>query len=216
MLVDPTPRSLKNLDAWKNFWARVRLLKPAQLEAKAIDLCLQQEKAYAPVASNIRRQLKLARAEEDLARELVRIALWVGDLKAYASYPTKDKAFPIDPEVWGDMGRDYHDAHRSIEEGIFAIDSARWGPNSIERELANKPLFIAKEGAIGWLRIRPSLAQQSKIAKAIINQHKLMRREDFKTAMTDAVPGLSRSRAMQLWREHVPEEWKKPGRKLDD
>ena len=49
----------------------------------------------------------------------------------------------------------------------------------------------------------------------MIHQHKIMRREDFKTAMTDAVPGLSRSRAMQLWREHVPEEWKKPGRKME-
>ena len=220
MLVDPKPCSLKNLDAWANFWERVRLLQPAELEAKATDLCLRQEKEYAPAARNIRRQLKLARTGDDLDRELVRIALWLGDLTAWASYPTKDKAFAIHPEVWGDMGRDYHDAHRSIEDGIFAIDRAKYRANAIERELADRPLFIKGDVANRWLRINPpSGAQQRKIANAIIKHHKErhagqpMRKADFSEAALDQLPGLSRHRAKQLWRDCAPESWKRPGTK---
>ena len=220
MLVDPRPCSLKNLDAWANFWARLRLLRPAELEAKATDLCLRQEKAYAPAVENIQRQLKIARAEDDLARELVRIALWLGDLAAFASYPTKEKAFAIDTKVWDEMALGYHDAHRSIEDGIFAIDCAKYRANAIERELADRPLFIKKDVANRWLRINPpSGAQQRKIANAIIKHHKErhagrpMRKADFIKAAVDELKGLSRNRAMLLWRDCAPESWKRPGTK---
>ena len=211
---------MKNLVAWANFWARVRLLQPAELEAKATELCLRQEKAYAPAVENIQRQLKIARAEDDLARELVRIALWLGDLAAFASYPTKEKAFAIDTKVWDEMALGYHDAHRSIEDGIFAIDCAKYRANAIERELADRPLFIKGDVANRWLRIKPpSLAEQRETAESIIKLHKKrhrgqpMRRADFSEAAVDQLPGLSRHRAKLLWRDCAPESWKRPGTK---
>ena len=216
MLADPTPCSLKTLDAWRDFWARVDRLSAAELEALAVELCRQQEKAYAPAAEIARRQLVVARAEDDLARELVRVALWLGDLVAYASYPTKAKAFAIDTKVWDVMALDYHDAHRSIEDGIFAINT-KYPMNPHERELANRPLFINRGLANRWLRIKPpSSAQQRKTAKAIVKYHKdhrPMRKADFVQAAMDELIGLSRNRAMQLWRDHAPDTWRRPGTK---
>ncbi len=153
MLVDPKPYSLKNLDPWRNFRARVGQLSAAELEAIADELCHGQETAYSPLAKRVRQQLDGPREEDDLARELVRIALWLGDLLALASYATKDKAFAIDSKVWDVMALDYHDAYRSIEEGIFAIDDAKCGANKLERELAYRPLFISRDVANRWLRI---------------------------------------------------------------
>jgi hypothetical protein len=220
MLVAPKPCSLKNLDAWRDFWSRVARLSAAKLEALSVELCHRQETAHYHLVHSVRQQLDAARAGDDLARELVRVALWLGDLTAFASYPTKDKAFAIDSSVWDVMALGYHDAHRSIEDGIFAINCAKYRANSIERELANRPLFINGGVADRWLRIGPpSGAQQCKTAKAIIKHHKVrhgvqpMRKADFVTAAVDALPGLTRHRAEQLWGDHAPEAWKKAGTK---
>ena len=220
MLVDPTPCSLKNLDAWGTFWARVGLLSAANLETIARELCRSQENAYSPLAASVRQQLNAGRADDGFARELIRIALWLGDLTAYVSYPTKKIAFAVEPTVWDVMALGYHDARRSLEDGIFAINGAKYPANTIERELANRPLFVNRGVANRWLRIRPpSGAQQCKIAKAIIKHHKdrhgvqPMRKADFVTAAVDALPGLTRHRAEQLWGDHALEEWKKAGTK---
>jgi putative transposase len=116
MLVDPKPYSLKNLDPWRNFRARVGQLSAAELEAIADELCHGQETAYSPLAKRVRQQLDGAREEDDLARELVRIALWLGDLLALASYPTKDKALARHgkPEIFNtDQGSQFTAARRT-------------------------------------------------------------------------------------------------------
>ena len=220
MLVEPKPSSLKNLDPWRNFRERVGQLSASELEAIADELCHRQETAYSPLAKRVRQQLDAAREEDDLVRELVRIALWLGDLTAHASYPTKEKAFAIHPQVWDAMALGYHDAYRSIEEGIFAIDEAKYRANSIERELANRPLFIKRDVANRWLQINPpGGARQRKTAEAIIKHHKdhhgeqPMRKADFVKAAVDQLTGLSPNRAMQLWRDHAPPAWRRPGTK---
>jgi hypothetical protein len=176
MLVAPKPCSLTNLDAWRDFWSRVDRLSAAQLEALSVELCHRQETAHSHLVHRVRQQLDAARSEDDLARELVRVALWLGDLVAYASYPTKDKTFTIDTKVWDVMALGYHDAYRSIEDGVFAIDCAKYRANSIERELANRPLFINRGVANRWLRIMQPVGrsnarpprQSSKITKSVM------------------------------------------------
>jgi hypothetical protein len=203
MLVDPKPSSLRNLDPWRNFRERVGQLSVAELEAIADRFCREQETAYSPLVNCVRQQLDAAREEDDLAGELLRIALWLGDLTAYASYPTKDKAFPIDAKVWDVMAHGYHDADRSIEDGIFSIDYGKYRANTIERELANRPLFINEGVANRWLRIKPSGAQPRKTAREIIKHFKdhhgeqPMRKDDFVEAAMDELTGLSRNQAMQ-------------------
>jgi len=220
MLVDPKPSSLSNLDPWRNFQARVGELRASMLEAIANRLCRQQETAYPPLAKCVRQQLAAAREDDDLARELIRIGLWLGDLTAYASYPTKEKVFAIHPQVWDVMALDYHDAYRSIDDEIFAIDEAKYRANSIERELANRPLFIKRDVANRWLRINVfGGAQQRETAKAIIKRHKdqhgeqPMRKADFIKDAVERHPGLIPTKALQLWRDLAPEKWKRPGTK---
>lgn len=219
MLVNPKPCSLSNFEPWRTFQAHVDELRPAALEAIADRLCREQEKAYPPLAKCVRQQLAAAREDDDLAREIVRIALSLGDFTAYASYPTKGKAFAIDAKVWDVMAFGYHDACRSIDEGIFAIDLAKCRANKLDPELACSPLFINKGVANFWLEIKPSGEQQRETAKAIIEHYKdqhgeqSMRRADFIKAAVDQLPGLSPNRALQLWREHAPDAWKRPGTK---
>jgi len=219
MLVNPKPCSLTNFEPWRNFQTRVGELRPAELESIADRLCREREKAYPPLAKCVRQQLAAAREDDDLARELVRIALWLGYLTAYASCPTKDKAFAIHPQVWDVMAAGYHDAYWSIDEGIFALDPAKYRANAIERELANRPLFINEGVANRWLRIKPSGAQQRKTAKAIIKRYKdqhgeqSMRKADFVEAAVDQLPGLSPNRAKQLWGDHAPAAWRRSGTK---
>jgi len=155
MLVNPKPRSLSNLEPWRNFQARVCELRPAALEAIADRVCRQQEKAYPALAKCVRRQLTAAREDDDLARELVRISLSLKELTAYASYPTKGKAFAIDPQVWDVMARDYHDAHRSIDEGVFAIDVAK-KRGAKTRARARKQTSLHR-----WRRFKPLAADQA-------------------------------------------------------
>ena len=66
MLVDPTPRSLKHWMPGKTSGHVCACSSRPSLKRRQSTSVFNKEKAYAPVASNIRRQLKLARAEEDL------------------------------------------------------------------------------------------------------------------------------------------------------
>jgi hypothetical protein len=121
MRVHPKPRSFKGLIAWEEFMDRVGTLSSEQLEAIAADLLERQSAAYPPLAEAIRRHLDAAREVDDLQRELIRLALSYHELTALTSYPFNEKAFPIKANLWDGMALSYHDASRSIEDGIFAI-----------------------------------------------------------------------------------------------
>jgi hypothetical protein len=220
MLVDPTPRSLRGLVRWRDFWERAAALPSAQIELKADDLCHRQEAELKAFGRAIRQQLAAAREEDDLARELIRVALQVGELIAFASYPTKQTAFRTERFIWDLMASSYHDIYRSIDDGILALDLRSYRPQTIERELVNRPLFIDKAASNRWLRLRPpSAAAQMQEARQLIQTfrqeypRRLMRRDDFVETLTAQMPGVSKNRAKQLWAACAPCRWQRPGTK---
>jgi len=103
--------------------------------------------------------------------------------------------------------------------GSLPSTSQKNGAQKLERELANRPLFIDGGVSNRWLRIKPSGVQQRKTARAIIKHYKdqnpkqRMRKDDFIKAVVDQLPGLSREQAKKLWRDNAPAAWKRPGTK---
>jgi hypothetical protein len=140
--------SFKALIPWKEFTSRLGALSSQQLEAIAVDLLQRQAAVYPQLAGAARRELDAAQVMDDLATELVRVLLWLREQIGYTSCPTDEKAFAIESYVWDRLAFQYHAAYRSIEDGIFAINIHDYRPNSIEREVANRPLFIEAASAI--------------------------------------------------------------------
>jgi hypothetical protein len=220
MLFDPTPRSLKGLIPWENFWKRLVQLPFQHLQSKADEILSRLEAESAPLAKAKRKILAEAETPEEYASELVVIALEWAELTAYVSYPTKDKAFRIKAFVWSTRQISEENAFRSIEDGVLKLDPQKYPPNSLERELANRPLFIERGVASEWFDVRPtSEAMQRETADAVIAEFKSatgnrrMKREDFIVSLMERLPGLSRERAKKLWRERAPPNWKMPGPK---
>jgi hypothetical protein len=88
IMINPTPRSLTGLIRWRDFWDKVKALPSDKLEIRAKDICQRQEVKYKALGRAVRKQLAAARAEDDLALELVRVALSLRELEAFATYPT--------------------------------------------------------------------------------------------------------------------------------
>jgi len=217
-MINPTPMSLTGLMRWRDFWDRVNQLSNHQLEIRAEDICQRQEVKYKPLGRAVRKQLAGARAEDDLAIELVRVALQLRELEAFASYPTKRVAFKIESLIWDQISYSLHDVYRSIREGVLALTFKHHGAQSIERELINRPLFVNQDAAKRWLRIRPSpLADQKRASRELIQvfkrdyPRKKMKREDFIQAIRHKFEGLSREQAKRLWAEAAPAEWRRAG-----
>jgi hypothetical protein len=220
MLVNPKPRTLKDLIPWGEFWDRVQALSVDELNGIAAGLVARQQESYAPLANAARKQLTAAAAEGVLATGLVRVALSLGDLVAYASYPTKAKAFATEPHVWAMLPSDCFDAESSVVEGVFMLNAESPGIYNLERELAGRPLFMEKKTAYRWLRTGPpSVSQQRAIVLDVIaefeRRHPLgrMKKDDFIKAVVSRHPGLSKELAKRLWRDHAPATWRRPGPK---
>jgi hypothetical protein len=198
---NPSPFSLKGFP-WRDFWLSAKLLGPAAHEELTDELIRNQEEAYTPLAAGIRQQIEIAHQDDRLG-ELLRAALMLREWTAYASHPTKEKAFAIEAIVWDPFATAYHDLHHSIESGTFAIQAHKFAPNSIVRELANKPLFI-KRSFGSWLRRPPSMMRRRESAEKIVKDRQdkrgelPMRRADFIKAVMDKLPGLPADGARRL------------------
>ena len=180
-------------------------------------LIRKQQATYPSLAACIRQQIENADPDERLAESL-RVALMLKELTAFASHPTQDKAFAIEAIVWDPLAASYHDPQLSIEGGKFALKVHKFAPNSVEREVVNKPLFI-KKSSRNWLRPSPTFAPKAEVPEKIIKDHKEqhgdvpMRLSDFIEAARALSPRLSGLGAKRLWKEYAPDRWKRPGTK---
>jgi hypothetical protein len=136
------------------------------------------------------------------------------------SYPTKQVAFRTERFIWDLLASKYHDVYRSIDDGILTLDLRSYRPQTIERELVNRPLFVEKAASNLWLRLRPpSGATQMEVARELIrtfrreHPQRRMRRDDFVETITAQLPGVSKNRAKELWAACAPSSWRRPGTK---
>jgi hypothetical protein len=97
--VKPSPFSLKGFIPWRDFWLSAKLLGPARQQELLDRLIRDQEAVYPQLAAGIRQQIESALEDDQLA-EFLRAALMLGEVTAFASHPTQDKAFSIEARVW--------------------------------------------------------------------------------------------------------------------
>ena len=86
--------------------------------------------------------------------EIVRVALMVGRITAFAAEPIGGKAFEIKKYAWGLVPLPHHEPSRSIEDGIFGIDRSAYPEGSLDRRLANAPLFVSERQVNEWFKVR--------------------------------------------------------------
>jgi hypothetical protein len=217
-LVETKPRTLSGLMPWE--WLRDRLVDQsprelrALLEAVRIDVVANLR----PCALGIREQYVGAQAKR--TEELLKAALMVGKIKAFAGYPIRNTAFAIKAFAWGPVPLDHHDSYRSINEGVLLVDGSVYPEGSLDRRLANAPLFVAEREANAWCKLKPpSEASLRKVANDLIEGHRKdrpdvpMRKLDFLDIMKKHFPPASGRQLKALWGETVPDNWKRSGTK---
>lgn len=220
MIINPAPHPLSRLIPWDEFWYPVSQLGEERLLIIEDQIIQKQAEVFPSLAAGKRKQLMSAREDNDYRRELVRVALTIGELTAFACYPLNDKGFEIRRFVWDFADAVGHDAYRSIDEGELALEPGAVRSNSLASQLANQPLFVRNDDKYRWLDVKtPSEADQHRIAQSVIEEHialygeSKMRRLDFVGQVCERRPGLSKEGAKRLWREFAKADWKRAGTK---
>lgn len=172
------------------------------------------------LASKIRNQYEDAEDDEDRRIEVVRAALMIGRITAFATEPIGGKAFEIRKYAWGPIPLPHHDTQRSIEDGIFTIDMSPFPSGSLDHKLAHAPLFVEEKQVNDWFMLRqPSRAALRATARQVIADHDRacpnhpMRRQDFLEALKETHSSASGRRLILVWKELAPKAWKRPGTK---
>jgi len=172
------------------------------------------------LAPNIQGRYVRAECDTDRLIEVLRAALMVGRVTAFATEPIGGKAFEIRKYAWGPVPLEHHDAERSIGDGIFAVRAGSFRDGSLDRWLANAPLFVGEKQVNEWFKLRaPSSAALRATAVQVMAGHNQaspgqpMRRQDFLGAVRAKHATVSDRQLKALWKETAPEEWKRPGTK---
>jgi len=158
MLVDPKPRRLRELVPWHEFVWESSQFDASQLREIADELCSRHA---AKTGSRARRELTAADQAGELQRELIRVALELGDFAAFVADPTKNTAFLILPSTWAFAEGVELDVYETIDDGIFALEASAFTPGSLEGELANKPLFVETTTMRNFLGRRPPMPRDN-------------------------------------------------------
>jgi len=152
--------------------------------------------------------------------ELLKAALMVGTIKAFAADPIANKAFAVKMFAWGPVPLRHYDPYESINDGVFLVDGSVYRAGSLDRRLANAPLFVVEKQVNGWFKLLPpSTASLRTAAETLIADHQRdhpnqpMRRQDFLDHIKKHHPLASGRQLKALWRETAREAWKRPGTK---
>lgn len=227
-LVDATPRTLSGLRPWE--WLRERLEDqdpdgiPKLMEVVVREAANELQPLTLGIEKQIRgadREGELKECEGELAEEALRAALMVGTIKAFAADPIRGKAFAIKSFAWRPVPLPQYDPYGSINNGAFLVDGSVYPAGSLDRLLANAPLFVVEKQVNGWFNLLPpSTASLRRAAETLIASHQRdqpnqrMRRQDFLDTMKKDYPLASGRQLQALWRETAPEKWKRPGTKV--
>jgi hypothetical protein len=218
MLIDPVPVDTKGLLSLIRVVETAQNLHLEQLETIGDELCAAQEVSEFPeFARWMRAQLKQGRDDGDLHIQTIRVALSNGELTAYLLRPATDSAYRLSTAWWYNLGSLY-DVDRSIEKGIFVISRKHFEEQSLEWEVAGRPLLVTKKQANRFLKQRqPSNAQLGRAAKAIVEQFLLknpgqeLTKADFIKMMMNRLPACNKASGARAWKNNAPAAWRRPG-----
>jgi hypothetical protein len=217
MWVDPDIVDATKMIPLRNLIQELEAMTEAQREAIAENFCAAQELEYPGPVQQIRQYLAQARSDGDLARQIVRAAASINELRVYALRPNTDTAYPLRTLVWSQAGS-LHDVDRSLETGHFAIDPLRFDARSAEREVGGRPLLIEKKMAVRMLRRRPpSKAQALRVGEMIVaeflrkNPGKVLLKNDFIALFKKSLPGSRTEVARGAWGPCALPQWRRRG-----
>jgi len=214
-LVNPEPHTVRTMEAWAPFRARVHAWPTEKLRARGAELVEEHFPDHAGHREQLRQYLAEAEGEGDLADALILAALRLGEITAFASHPPSLHAYALRRFPWRTFFRP-PDALHAIETGAAPRQLAGFVHQSIERELANRPLFIRKLEAAAFLRLRPpSEARLRKAAMALVNEHlhAPLKKREFTDLLLKRCAGCSEHRARLAWAAYAPVAWRRPGRR---
>jgi len=214
-LVNPEPHNVRSMEAWGAFRLRVHEWPLERLRERGEDLVRQHFADHDGYRDALLRYLTEADEHGDLADALIIAALRLGEITAFVSHPPSSHGYALERFSWKTYFKPT-DALRAIEEGAAPRPLLEFARQTIERELANRPLFVSKVEASAFLRLKPpSEAQLSKVAMALVDEHlhAPLKKGDFIAALLERCPGCSAHRAGKAWGDHTPAAWRKPGRR---
>lgn len=218
MLVDPMPHPLQGMMSWERFLDAIRDVPLETLRTRATAICETEiEEDLEPLRMAVRHELQAADEEKHLPDVLIFIGLKLGVVAAYAYLPTAGNCYQLKRLYWSVFSRRWV-ALEAIETGCTRLPVGGLIPQSIESDLANRPLFVPAGAVKDLLNLRPpSMAALDRLAKKVIADHLVgttskMRKRDFVGRVIALAPGCSRERAERAWTNHAPAAWKRPGR----
>lgn len=217
MLVDPTPHPPLGMVAWEKFLDRIRAVPTETLRIRAKAMCALEIEDYEPLRVAMLRELDDAYEEGELPDILIFVGLKLGVFPAFAYLPTAGSCFELKRFYWSTFSRRWI-ALEAIETGCARLPTSGLIFQSIESDLANRPLFVPAGAVKDLLNQRPpSVASLDKLAKKVIADHQIatalkMRKRDFVDRIRELAPGCSRESAERAWVKHAPAAWKRPGR----
>ena len=217
MLVDPTPYPPLGMVAWEKFLDRIRAVPTETLRVRAKAMCALEIEDFEPLRNAMLRELEDADADGDLPDILIFVGLKLGVFPAFAYLPTAGSCFELKRFYWSTFSRRWI-ALKAIETGCARLPTSGLIIQSIESDLANRPLFVPAGAEKDLLNLRPpSNDTLDKLARKVIADHHVatpmkMRKRDFVVRLMELAPGCNKERAEAAWTKHAPAAWKRPGR----
>ena len=215
MFVDPTPRPPSGMVPWEKFLDLIRATALETLRLRAKAMCTLEIEDFEPLRDAMLRELEDADEEGDLPDGLIFVGLKLGVFPAFAYLPTAASCYEIKRFYWSYFQRD---AREAIETGCARLPTSGLIFQSIESDLANRPLFVPAGAVKDLLNLRPpSVVALDKLARKVIAEHQAgtsmkMRKRDFVRRVMELAPACNKERVEGAWTKHAPAAWKRPGR----
>lgn len=176
MLLNPEPRSVRSMETWAAFRRRVHAWPLEKLRARGAELVEEHFPNHAGHREALRRYLAEADEEGELADGLILAALRLGEITAFVSHPPSCHGYALEHFTWRTFFR-LADVLRAIEDGVAPRPLREFVAQSIERELADRPLFIGSRS--GWApqteAAERGAASTSPICKTVLEPRRKLR-----------------------------------------
>jgi hypothetical protein len=216
--IDPTPVPVGTMVRWSELTDRLNEWPIDKVRARGEDLRAAQEQTDPSLVPAIERELMDAE-DHELADVLILLALRSREISAYLGFPPSNNCYRIEPFCWNSL-INRADSLEAIEKGVAPQIFFRFPHQTIESDLANRPLFIRKADMNAFLKLKPpSNKSLTTAAGEIAAEHKKkhgaapMKKSDFVAKLMGRYPGCTSSRAEGVWAREVPRSWRKPGRR---
>ena len=219
MLIYTEPHDARGMVSLARLLEALQKLPRRQLEEIGERLRAKQEAEDPRFVPFIRERLEEGKADGDLATQILRVALAIGELTAFVLRAYTSDAYPLNTSIWY-MVEPLHDTDRSIERGILALRGYPTEELPAPWEVDHRPILVRKADVRQFLGLRPpSEAQLNRTAKAIIKKFQRtypgirMKKAAFVDEMLATLCGCLKTRALEMWEQHAQTEWREGGRR---